>query len=57
MFFRADGNDSVEKEHLMIHERERKNRVKSVNKRKETRSTVGVEELSQTGAWTVHLEQ
>lgn len=50
MFVRDDGNDSVEKENLMIRERQRKNRVKSVNKRKGTRSPVGVEELSQIGA-------
>lgn len=29
---RADGNDSVEKENLMMHEREDKARVKSMNK-------------------------
>lgn len=57
MFVKADGNDLVEKKNLMIYERESKNRVKSVNKRKGTRSAVGVEELSQIRIWTVHFEQ
>lgn len=36
MFVRADGNDPVEKENLIMHEREDKARVNSVNKRKGT---------------------
>lgn len=57
MFVKADGSDPVEKKNLMIYEREGKNRVKSENKRKGTRSAVGVEELSQIRVWTVHFEQ
>lgn len=45
MFVRADENNPVEKKYFMRHERESKARVKAVNKRKGTRSSVGGEEL------------
>lgn len=54
MFVGTNGNYLAEKENWMTHEREDTARVKSVDKRKGTRSSVEWRKgLSQTGAGTV----